>query len=147
MGSLHWLASSPWCCLGTKVKVIRLEHLSTRRAGTEVGLSSFFSNFPCLCFYAIAPLTKRKFPSTPCMTYLVFLSCQSFFWCTCEVFLPICSPFCRYCLLSGNFYDFDVSYMQLCPFFFVLLAVSLLTSLCKTVAMPSQYYTILTCYC
>lgn len=77
--------------------MIRLQHLSTRKARTEVGLSSFFSNFPCLCFYAIAPLTKRRVPSTPYRPYLVFLSCQSFFWCTCEVFLPICSPLCRYC--------------------------------------------------
>lgn len=51
-----------------------LEHLSTRRSGTDVGLSSFFSNFPCLYFYAITP-PQRKEGSILLLVGLILFSC------------------------------------------------------------------------
>lgn len=81
--------------------------------------------------FMLPPLSKKGgVPSTPCRAYLVFLSCLSFFWCTCEVYQPLCSPLCLHWPLPVNFYDFDVFNMQPHPYFFVLLAVCLFTSLC-----------------
>lgn len=52
--------------------MIGLRHLSTRRSGTEVGVSSFFSKFPYLYFYAT---TQRKEGSLLLLVGLILFSC------------------------------------------------------------------------
>lgn len=129
--------------------VIRLQSSLVREARTEVGLSSFFSDFFLLMpdGFMLFPALKKE--ELICSQYHLccFWLCQSSFLCIWQDVLTLCSPLCLSYPLSANFCYLGASYLQLHP----SLVVMLLTYLCKMlihcILLCLERYKILTFCC
>ena len=128
----------PWWLLVTEAQEISLESSLTRRVRTEMSLSSFSSDFPCLnlIFLCYCPPPKRVVSSTPGTAYPEVSFClTSHSPCVYGSISHLFAVTRAYFVLSGNICYLYASYLQLHLSLFSTLVITLLT---YCLAMPSQ---------